>query len=108
MPYFACTGTATATGPDWLAGETILTGDRWHHIAAVYDGTSVIIYVDGREDAQKPASGQIAETEQALCIGENAEKPGRFLKGLVDDVRIYNRALRPEEIKTLVGPREAR
>ncbi|MBN1506704.1 MAG: ABC transporter permease subunit [Sedimentisphaerales bacterium] len=102
IPYFACTGTASE--PDWLAGETILAGNRWHHVAAAYDGTSMILYVDGREDARKPASGQIADTEYALCIGENAQKPGRFLTGLVDDVRIYNRALGAEEIKALVGP----
>lgn len=101
-PHFACAGTEPE--PSWLNGRTILTDNRWHHIAGVYDGASMTLYVDGREDARKPASGQLADTEYALCIGENAEAPERFLKGLVDDVRIYSRALGPEEIETLVGP----
>lgn len=100
--HFACDGTEPP--PAQLNGGTVLADDRWHHVAGVFDGSNMILYVDGREEARKPASGPIAATEHPFLIGENAEATGRFLRGLVDDVRVYNRALKPEEIETLVGP----
>jgi hypothetical protein len=45
IPYFA--GNRTEPGPTDLNGRTVLVGSRWHHLAGVYDGTSMILYVDG-------------------------------------------------------------
>ena len=103
--HFACTG--TDPDPPWLNSVVTLADDRWHHIAGVYDGASIVLYVDGREVARKAAGGAIQESEQPLCLGENSESGGRFLRGLLDDVRIYDRALRQEEIVVLVGPHVA-
>lgn len=102
LSYFGCN--RTERGPTDLSGKTVLADNRWHHLAGVYDGANMILYVDGREEARQPASGRIADANQPLCIGENAERPERFLKGLVDDVRLYSRALGPEEITALVEP----
>ncbi len=65
----------------------------WHHIAGVYDGTRAYLYVDASLDVSQPASGLINKNDFPVMIGENAEKPGRWWNGLIDDVAIFSRAL---------------
>jgi hypothetical protein len=60
-----------------------------------WDGSNRILYVDDIEVAKDTQSG-LAGSTGALYIGA-ASKPtaGSFWKGLIDDVRIYNRAVKP-------------
>jgi glucose/arabinose dehydrogenase len=79
--------------------------DVWHHVAATYDGASVRIYVDGALAAQQAASGNIGFTADALYVGTKraTASPGDFFDGVMDDVRVYNRALPSDEIAALVA-----
>ena len=81
---------------------------QWHHVAVTWsdDGTPDIadakLYVDGQLDTGGSSSGCSINTasEDDVCIGKSIhDKP--FL-GLIDDVRIYARAMSTEEIKTLI------
>jgi hypothetical protein len=74
---------------------------QWHHVAAVYDGTHKYLYVDGALDASRPATGFIHQNSYPVCIGGNAEAPGRIWNGLIDEVSIYNRALTASEIQAI-------
>ncbi|MBM4026200.1 MAG: hypothetical protein FJ280_12460, partial [Planctomycetes bacterium] len=96
--HFGCNG---PTGGN-LDATTIVTDNAWHHVVLVYDGTNKIIYIDGREDARVASTGQINESTHPVLIGENAQAIGRYLKGLVDDVRIYNKALTLEQIRKVM------
>ena len=80
-----------------------MTTDTWHHVALVYDGVRKSIYVDGVEDARTATTGQIAVSAYNLYIGANAQQAGRYFHGELDDVRIYSRALLPEEVAGLAG-----
>jgi hypothetical protein len=84
-----------------LDGSTEVAPNQWHHVAAVYDGQQMCIYVDGKLDATKPWKGGIAKNDFDVLIGENAEQKGRFFDGLIDDVRIYNYALKDFDIMAL-------
>lgn len=84
-----------------LSTKTELTDGQWHHLACVYDGTSLKVFVDGQLDAQCQATGRINSNDWPVFIGENSEKPNREWHGLIDDVRIYSDALTQEEIKVL-------
>ena len=84
-----------------LDGSTEVAVNQWHHVAAVYDGQQMCIYVDGKLDATKPWKGGIARNNFDVLIGENAEQKGRFFDGLIDDVRIYNYALKEVDIMAL-------
>ena len=86
-----------------LNGTTIVTTDTWRHAAIVYDGTTKYIYIDGFEDARKATSGQIDASSYNFYIAENAQATGRYLNGAVDDLRVYGRALSPEEVAGLAG-----
>ena len=93
--HFGITGTTTY----FFDGTATVTDDQWHHVAGVYDGSQAAIYVDGVLDRAVPATGRISSTTYPLYIGENSEQRGRYLNGIVDDVRIYNRALNAQEVQ---------
>ncbi len=97
---FACSGLKIPSGAPWgnLYGEKNVNDGQWHHIAGVYDGSKMYLYVDGTVDTSQPASGRINTNDQPVYIGENSENTGRYWEGLIDDVRIYNYALSEDEI----------
>jgi hypothetical protein len=96
--HFGCNG---PTGGN-LNGNTIVTDNTWHHVTLVYDGVNKIVYIDGVEDARMASDGQINQSSYDLYIGANSQQGGRFLEGLVDDVRIYNRALPEDQIQDVM------
>jgi beta-galactosidase len=71
---------------------------RWHHLAAVYDGKEMRLYIDGIRSASTNRSGPIRHSPYPLMIGRNMEN-GTCLKGAIQEVRIYDRALEFAEIK---------
>jgi hypothetical protein len=88
---------ANGTGSN-LNANTIVTTNTWRHVALVYDGTDKVVYIDGVEDARLPSPGAIDTSTYDLYIGANSQQSNRNLTGLVDDVRLYNKALTVEEI----------
>jgi hypothetical protein len=78
-----------------MESESIITDGQWHRIGFVWDGTHRTLYVDGVvvvEDTQANLEG----SDNGLYIGtDKAMTPGTYFSGLIDDVRIYNRAVRP-------------
>ena len=78
-----------------LKSDAMITDDQWHDIGLVYDGSSKYLYVDGSEVAKDdlpPLLGN--DGDLYIGAGKNLE-PGSFFSGLIDDVRIYNRAITP-------------
>jgi len=86
---------------DGVNGSTDLTPGEWHHVAGVYDGSTMRVYVDGKLDSTQPWTSGISRNDAEVLIGENAERTGRSFDGLIDDVRIYDYALSEGEIKGL-------
>ena len=75
--------------------------DTWTHVAFSYDGNYLKLYLNGVLDAvSKEVSGTINPAGTNLAIGNNLSKTRGF-KGIIDEVRIYNRALNAAEIKRL-------
>jgi hypothetical protein len=77
-----------------------LTPGTWTHIATTYDGATQRLYVNGTLVATRAQTGNIAVSGGALRIGGNNAWAGEFFQGLIDDVRVYRRALSAEEIAT--------
>jgi hypothetical protein len=76
---------------------------QWHHFAVTYDGTMGTSYVDG--ESFRSTEGDLV-TVDGVRIGTRREE-NNFFPGLVDDVRIYNKALTSAEIKKLVAGHKA-
>jgi hypothetical protein len=105
-PIVYCnTGKAT-TRHRYLSGPTALPLNTWSHLAATYDGVTLRLYVNGAQVSSHPYTGSIVTSTGALRIAGNSA--GEFFRGLIDEIRIYNRALSPSEIlidmNTRVGP----
>ncbi|OHB74546.1 MAG: hypothetical protein A2Z25_02600 [Planctomycetes bacterium RBG_16_55_9] len=93
--HFGCNGPSGGN----LNATAIVTTNSWRHVALMYDGSNKIIYIDGVEDARVASTGTINTSTYNFFIGENSQQRNRYLTGLVDDVRIYNKALTVDQIK---------
>jgi hypothetical protein len=83
-----------------------LKSKQWHHICVTYDGSSkaagIKIYLDGKSLEVKPTNDQLSETirtETPLLLGRRST--GNGFDGRIDEVRLYNRVLSPEEAAQL-------
>jgi hypothetical protein len=78
-----------------LVSQTPLFDDVWHRVGLSWDGTNRILYVDDVEVARDTQLGLVS-LGSGLYIGARKNRePGTFWSGLIDDVYIYNRAVRP-------------
>ena len=78
-----------------LLSQTVITDGNWHRIGLVWDGSHRTLYVDDVEVA-KDSQPNFQYSVGGLYIGTGkAMEPGFFWSGLIDDVRIYNRAVKP-------------
>jgi hypothetical protein len=80
-----------------VASQTDITNGNWHRIGFLWDGSYRTLYVDDIEVA-RDMNVQSSLTGSNGClhigVGKNLE-PGTFFSGLIDDVRVYNRAVTP-------------
>jgi len=80
-----------------LLSETTVTDGTWHRIAVVWDGSHRQLYVDGVEVAKDAGSLPGLEVSYGglyFAVGSTLA-PDTYFSGLIDDVRIYNRVVKP-------------
>ncbi|WP_145288537.1 LamG-like jellyroll fold domain-containing protein [Pirellulimonas nuda] len=73
-----------------------LSTKKWSHVAGVFDGKQVAIYVDGKLIDSKPASGSRKTNKLPLVIGADPDgsgQPSRPFSGMVDEVRLSSKAV---------------
>jgi hypothetical protein len=81
-----------------LNGTAALAVNTWTHLAVTYDGANVRLYVNGAQVASRAQTGAINTSTGALRIGGNVIW-GEYFSGLIDEVRIYSRALTAAQIQ---------
>jgi concanavalin A-like lectin/glucanase superfamily protein/galactose oxidase-like protein/Big-like domain-containing protein/Kelch motif protein len=81
-----------------VTGTAAVPLNAWTHLAVTYDGTALRLYVNGTLVSTTALAGAMATSADALRIGGNSVW-GEYFKGLIDEVRIYNRALSASEIE---------
>jgi hypothetical protein len=81
------------------AGEGIPLG-KWTHIACTYDGTEMVVYLDGRRVGGRSASGNIRPAARTLYVGRY-EIPGKEYEvdGYIGAFRLYPYALLPTDVE---------
>ncbi len=102
-------------------GEVVVTDnvpldtDAWQHVAFTADGATLRLYRDGKEVASTAYSDDLVKpTLTALAVGAKTDDSGTaadslcpgFWNGMIDDVRLYDRALSASEIAALAVPGE--
>ena len=79
-----------------------LPTDQWVHVAGVYDGSTISLYLNGNLiGSNTSAPGAIHVESGELGIGHDQANPDRFYKGLIDEVEIFDRALSASEIQAI-------
>ncbi len=79
--------------------ERIANPNDWAHIALVGgDGESAILYLNGEQFSTAQLGGDLLHNGEPITVGSMADSSQSF-SGLVDDLRIYTRALSQDEIK---------
>jgi hypothetical protein len=80
-------------------GTSSLPLNTWTHLAATYDGANLRLYVNGVQVGSRAQTGNMLVSTRTLRIGGNSVW-GEYFNGIIDDVRVYNRALTAAEIQT--------
>jgi len=76
--------------------------NAWHHYAVTYNGSVVKIFFDGKEVYNATQTGTLDSGTVNTTIGWGSVFSTYYhLKGIIDEVRIYNRALSEKEIEYL-------
>jgi len=84
----------TTTGIKDLDSKTTLVANNWYHVVAIYDGTNILIYINGSLDNQSNFTGKILPTNIDLMIGQVLPGNAQYnFKGSIDDVRVYDYAI---------------
>ena len=78
-----------------------LTADTWYHLALTWDGTSIIMYVNGVGYSQT-MSNLVTPTNSIMDIGASAWSNGNFINGSICNVGIWSRALSASEIQGIM------
>ncbi len=75
--------------------------DAWHHVALVQGAGRQTIYIDGAADEKGRLPSRPDAAAWVFKIGRAADKFGGDFRGLLDEVRLYSRALSADEIRAL-------
>ena len=78
-------------------GGTVVANTFWKHLCGVFDGSNIILYVDGIAVATTACTVSLSAVTQSIRthIRNNGTA---VVDSTVDDIRIFSRALRPSEV----------
>jgi len=82
-------------------GDEALSREKWHHVAMTYDGITLRLLVDGVERGSTAVGKARSRGAGDLAFGKRQDNAGDgyHFRGILDEVRLYDRALTAEEIK---------
>jgi carboxyl-terminal processing protease len=93
-----------------LQAPAEIKSNQWYHLAGTYDGSAVTVYVNGVKIRSQPLSGNLTIDSSDLVVGKGDPEFswGEYFHGMLDEIRVWNRARTPAEIqaainKTLTG-----
>jgi hypothetical protein len=86
-----------------ISASTITDGD-WHHVAGTWDGSTMGIFVDGNNEGSVGFSGAFRKNQtNDVLIGRAETASPAYFDGVIDEVRIYDRVLKDNEIADLAN-----
>jgi len=81
-----------------VVSGSVLPLNQWTHVAGVYNGSTMFIYVNGVQVGQQSVSATIGVSSNPLYIGSSPGFSGRFFAGNIDEVSVWNVARSASQI----------
>ena len=81
-----------------LLSKSKLATNKWSHVAATKDGNRILLYINGKLDAWGHAYRTTVNNKHSMFIGKRSQYTDEGVEGIVDEVRIWPRALKADEI----------
>ena len=100
LRFLLKTGSTTTT---LTASSGNLPLNTWYHVVATYDGSRMRLYLNGTEVGSIAKSGWLAAgSGVAVHLGRSPDG-SNYLRGAIDDVRIYNQTVSPYEFSKIIS-----
>jgi len=80
---------------------------KWTHVAITYDNGTGRIYIDGAMAAEAKGSGSLNKSNEPIMIAADCERLNYIFDGIIDEFRLFHKALTQEEIKIQMQKGEA-
>ena len=74
---------------------------KWLHVAFTNDGEKAVLYIDGEISAEGDIPGALKSIDDPLRIAQDCDRPNNVFTGMIDEVRLWNRALSQDDINIL-------
>lgn len=93
----------------WLnsgAATTVTSVGEWYHVAGVYDGSEIKVYVNGVLEASSSHSGSMSTTVDNFYIGGDLDASSgwaEFFNGSVEELSVWSKALTEIQIQTVMN-----
>ena len=96
---------AAGTLYEYVAPANTLVPELWQHIAWVYNGSAILLYVNGILQGSKPASGAFTATDVPFAIGRSIAGGGLnfYWCGRTDEVTVWSKAITQTEIQDMIA-----
>ncbi len=93
---------AYGKNPEWYHCDTTsLPLNSWQQLTMTTNNIGFKLYINGQLRLSKASFGKMKFASERSSIGSEWSENGRYFNWLIDEVRIYNRALSDSEIQTL-------
>lgn len=107
LQFYISRGRGTVYARSSDAGQSVWDG-QWHLVVGTFDGTAIRLYVDGSEIGTGtiypgPIEYQLPDAND-LFIGAYASCGGKNFDGAISNVRVWNTALSPAQVRGLDEP----
>jgi hypothetical protein len=85
----------------FVDGQQRLKTQAWNHLAMSYDGETMRLYVNGQPAGEKKIGRKRTPGHDGLAFGRRQDNSGDgyHFRGVLDEIRLYDRALTPAEVR---------
>ncbi|SDS14267.1 Por secretion system C-terminal sorting domain-containing protein [Formosa sp. Hel1_31_208] len=86
-----------------LTSTAAIPDDEWHHVAAIYNGTRLFLYIDGVVDNQANRSAPSDTNESFYIAAAGKNTPTQHFRGNIDEVRVWDTELSIAQLRFIMN-----
>ncbi|WP_111683991.1 choice-of-anchor D domain-containing protein [Winogradskyella tangerina] len=91
------------SGTQSLNANVGIPDDEWHHVAAIYDGTTIYLYIDGVLNRSTARSAPVDTDDSFLIAAAGKGTITQHFRGNIDEVRVWNTALTQDQLRFVMN-----